>query len=64
MQTKGYNSGKPFLYIDPLKQGLKHAGLRNHQRFLAVFLYIDPLKQGLKHELNDEQSKSIASFYT
>jgi len=37
-----------FLYIDPLKQGLK---LLKTIRILAIairFLYIDPLKQGLK----------------
>jgi len=37
-----------FLYIDPLKQGLKlgihYTNMENHEKFL----YIDPLKQGLK----------------
>ncbi len=37
-----------FLYIDPLKQGLKHASLISAQLHLEPFLYIDPLKQGLK----------------
>ena len=37
-----------FLYIDPLKQGLKHAFARNRHRQRGGFLYIDPLKQGLK----------------
>ena len=37
-----------FLYIDPLKQGLKPfaAALKNEIGW--EFLYIDPLKQGLK----------------
>jgi len=37
-----------FLYIDPLKQGLKHRMAENVQRLVPPFLYIDPLKQGLK----------------
>jgi len=37
-----------FLYIDPLKQGLKHIILVIRESFLLKFLYIDPLKQGLK----------------
>jgi len=37
-----------FLYIDPLKQGLKlHIG-DCRETALGMFLYIDPLKQGLK----------------
>ncbi len=39
----------PFLYIDPLKQGLKQEFFEERDdRF--QFLYIDPLKQGLKLE--------------
>ena len=37
-----------FLYIVPLKQGLKHCGWKIHGRVGTMFLYIDPLKQGLK----------------
>ena len=42
-----------FLYIDPLKQGLK---LRENSKRIprkVMFLYIDPLKQGLKLLLID-----------
>jgi len=37
-----------FLYIDPLKQGLKLKIIVNHFPTFSQFLYIDPLKQGLK----------------
>jgi len=37
-----------FLYIDPLKQGLKHENKQPTEVAQALFLYIDPLKQGLK----------------
>jgi len=37
-----------FLYIDPLKQGLKHVADDQNVYFPLGFLYIDPLKQGLK----------------
>ena len=37
-----------FLYIDPLKQGLKLISLMELGGKLSQFLYIDPLKQGLK----------------
>jgi len=37
-----------FLYIDPLKQGLKRFNIIIASSYL-LFLYIDPLKQGLKH---------------
>ena len=37
-----------FLYIDPLKQGLKPTISPEVCRHPALFLYIDPLKQGLK----------------
>ncbi len=37
-----------FLYIDPLKQGLKLTQGDVTMNELDMFLYIDPLKQGLK----------------
>jgi len=37
-----------FLYIDPLKQGLKLPASSVKVLLIAGFLYIDPLKQGLK----------------
>jgi len=37
-----------FLYIDPLKQGLKLNVFVSGSASAIVFLYIDPLKQGLK----------------
>ncbi len=37
-----------FLYIDPLKQGLKPEKEKKEYEDLVRFLYIDPLKQGLK----------------
>ena len=37
-----------FLYIDPLKQGLKLLFQEIFQSPHIMFLYIDPLKQGLK----------------
>jgi len=37
-----------FLYIDPLKQGLKQYIPNILWNGISVFLYIDPLKQGLK----------------
>mgnify|MGYP006919538985 FL=1 len=39
-----------FLYIDPLKQGLKLEGTNSNQLKCFGFLYIDPLKQGLKRK--------------
>ena len=43
-----------FLYIDPLKQGLKRSGIIGKRVKNFQFLYIDPLKQGLKlHCLSD-----------
>jgi len=38
-----------FLYIDPLKQGLKLSRVNSGTLPSYLFLYIDPLKQGLKH---------------
>ena len=40
-----------FLYIDPLKQGLKLRSWSNAPFVRFRFLYIDPLKQGLKHTI-------------
>jgi len=37
-----------FLYIDPLKQGLKLQSFQGIEDLSKLFLYIDPLKQGLK----------------
>jgi len=37
-----------FLYIDPLKQGLKQNYKEIENGEVKLFLYIDPLKQGLK----------------
>jgi len=38
-----------FLYIVPLKQGLKHCNFSCNHIVKFLFLYIVPLKQGLKH---------------
>ena len=40
--------GLRFLYIVPLKQGLKHIPYEEIIEEETVFLYIVPLKQGLK----------------
>ena len=53
-----------FLYIDPLKQGLKQKKLKNLERLNEKFLYIDPLKQGLKHNCKRENSRMLYCFYT
>ena len=45
-----------FLYIDPLKQGLKHYASRIKVQYGFRFLYIDPLKQGLKQASHGENS--------
>jgi len=37
-----------FLYIDPIKQGLKPRNRHRQRGGINVFLYIDPIKQGLK----------------
>ena len=42
-----------FLYIVPLKQGLKHRSAGARRAIQTAFLYIVPLKQGLKHMLSD-----------
>jgi len=55
---------KQFLYIDPLKQGLKPSVLRATATSVGWFLYIDPLKQGLKLKPMGRVAISKASFYT
>jgi len=40
-----------FLYIDPIKQGLKQIG-SIYASDIYKFLYIDPIKQGLKRSLD------------
>ena len=47
--TGGSRKTSSFLYIDPLKQGLKPGLFSKRDRKGNKFLYIDPLKQGLKH---------------
>ncbi len=37
-----------FLYIDPIKQGLKLNKISKLEQNEIEFLYIDPIKQGLK----------------
>jgi len=46
-----------FLYIDPLKQGLKHMMMTKPIEVATRFLYIDPLKQGLKLFYIDDPKK-------
>ncbi len=53
-----------FLYIDPLKQGLKRYARIIPTMTMTVFLYIDPLKQGLKHRLKIKSNLSLCGFYT
>ncbi len=48
MGLKLYLPSQEFLYIVPLKQGLKHSLYDNVSNFIFPFLYIVPLKQGLK----------------
>jgi len=47
-KTRKENKEIMFLYIDPLKQGLKLLILFWARIVTEWFLYIDPLKQGLK----------------
>ena len=56
-------SSKLFLYIDPLKQGLKHSLYDNVSNFIFPFLYIDPLKQGLKRIELVAKAKDIMFLY-
>jgi len=53
---------KMFLYIDPLKQGLKLYIFFNHLENLPQFLYIDPLKQGLKLEASEAMGRAFSVF--
>jgi len=53
-----------FLYIDPLKQGLKLSFYSSFLCILSLFLYIDPLKQGLKLNVFVSGSASAIGFYT
>ncbi len=56
-------SSLKFLYIDPLKQGLKpDTAIRIPE--VTRFLYIDPLKQGLKHNHPMEKEIDWKGFYT
>ena len=52
-----------FLYIDPLKQGLKQGSAKTSQ-IRRKFLYIDPLKQGLKLRIIRVKFNRYYSFYT
>ncbi len=51
-----------FLYIDPLKQGLKLSVSSYIYINLEKFLYIDPLKQGLKHTSYGLDTFNIIKF--
>ena len=51
-----------FLYIDPLKQGLKRDAMLEMIEDFVMFLYIDPLKQGLKQKLNEAEKAEIDVF--
>ena len=53
-----------FLYIDPLKQGLKPEAQINSAIEGKKFLYIDPLKQGLKHNCRHIFMQITKGFYT
>ena len=53
-----------FLYIDPLKQGLKPYEGISYQELSPMFLYIVPLKQGLKRVLERNKNKQDICFYT
>ena len=55
---------RKFLYIDPLKQGLKLSAILNEPDVIPQFLYIDPLKQGLKHRKLEDREDKRPSFYT
>jgi len=53
-----------FLYIDPLKQGLKRWFELVPSKDYKQFLYIDPLKQGLKLVQRYINGEFVSSFYT
>jgi len=52
-----------FLYIDPIKQGLKQIG-SIYASDIYKFLYIDPIKQGLKPFPIISPININESFYT
>jgi len=56
------NAGRKFLYIDPLKQGLKLREKLHKTTETVKFLYIDPLKQGLKQEDGETFRESGSRF--
>ena len=53
-----------FLYIDPIKQGLKLSDILMEAYLGSKFLYIDPLKQGLKHYYIYRIKNKGDRFYT
>jgi len=53
-----------FLYIDPIKQGLKLPYANSISIISGKFLYIDPIKQGLKPEPIDSPDMGFVGFYT
>ncbi len=53
-----------FLYIDPIKQGLKHKDKNVIDYIDKKFLYIDPIKQGLKQIEYSITGLLLSSFYT
>ena len=55
-------SRSKFLYIDPLKQGLKQNSSMIEELVKYRFLYIDPLKQGLKPEQTIEPIDKMTVF--
>ncbi len=57
-----YSTKEMFLYIDPLKQGLKLHKIKDIFTDLSTFLYIDPLKQGLKLP-NSSKKLSIVGVF-
>ncbi len=53
-----------FLYIDPIKQGLKHKTSKQTNITPSMFLYIDPIKQGLKQNSIANNYHLSVGFYT
>ena len=53
-----------FLYIDPIKQGLKRSNIEDEIKYENLFLYIDPIKQGLKQSRWGYDMIVITRFYT
>jgi len=51
-----------FLYIVPLKQGLKREFIPQFHFFQCRFLYIVPLKQGLKPKKNKRSKQNETKF--